>query len=1401
MFIAFLKAYYEWLETNGTQVWTGKVLGTSATTVVLSDPAATTINAYSDMYLVCLNGPSKGQTQKIKTYDPSTKTVTLVNSWDQTNIPPPNTKMEIRDQSSPEKLLEYRDIDYTLDKFITYFRDEFMYLIPGNIVADERNILKGMKQFYQAKGTENSFRFLFRIMFNEEIEFYYPKVDVFRPSDARWYTQNIMRTTTTGDTFDYLNRQVIGVYSGATAKVESVSHQYIPEGVITNFTLSSIDGQFQIDPATGLPEQVKIVYPVAPPPQTDLGSVTDLQESYNQIRYESTYQLLNALAIETPGNDYQVGELITISGGGSLSPATAIISSIFQTYYNGSCSIPPSTYYLEPYFGPNDTVNPTEDFTKDGVCIPGMYYFSDVHSQYTDADLLNPNQIILSSNETTVDDFFVGDPISLVAGTGTGQQRKIVSYDGATKVATVDVAFTDIPDGTTQYSITHIRGGIKSTQIIDFGLGFVSTPTITIQSAKGSGASLPPALGIVGTTAGQWTPGRAGGIGGFPTTPDSFASSNKIIQDSYYWQDFSYDLRFSETVDKYRDAVKKLLHPAGLAMFGSVLLKSKPETNFLRLLRENILQLESKFFSFALDLKTNESDVSHTILELVSDDGLVLGTTNYTLDAKKFLVFPPDIIWSSVYPDPNALYWAFGLGNTQINHFKDRTIGSFVNFPNQRTNIAYDTDIQIEANHTTQLVGPIVLDTTDSQESPFILGTIPLIGNEVQYDFVEGVDPDTVYNTCPITLGEYDSINHDGTWVAKGLQLDRNFSQTVDASVVPIHLKQCTVILVAACDDVTVPQSILNCLQTINDNGFSIDVVNSSLWMRVQNSGVAKYVQFPSYSLDSGKYFMAVLRFDRGLLKGSISSSQSIGEIFANYPGAPVPTPGLGWHFGSATTDYVLSPRTASEFGTALFGTNMYSQIAISGSSVSTNQFSGTLAYAYFYDRSLYDYEVDSIFRYLQGELYGRGIELYETTIRSNKGKGRIQVTAPLKTMTGVVGWQTGGGGSIVSARTQQPVLGVLRLQQTRTSNQIGHGKIRANWIQLGLTRMSHVNISQTQLGLVRLQETRVQALSGAGRIYTTIIRQAFGLTKIRHTYDYVQLGLSRLQLTTPQILSGVTKMQNTTLYDQFGNFRIYGTTTAVQTGVTNIQATTIQPQIAVANIWNTTQQMQLGVMSITLAVTQQTQTGVSNIVLGRTQEPQTGVAQIYTPLTVPALTDWSTNTQEVTTGPVAEYYTLTPTDNTYEAYFATFGVISGSQPFRRFLFHTNYKPGTGIVGLSLIAQDGVDGSSEIVIDLTYNTIYSTSVDTHFATITAVGDGSYNVDWLVDLQGTVTIGYEFYPTTLSSHDGTFSTGANVQVMDWEVAIGSYGENQQFQTGVANIQATSEQDQLGISNIT
>lgn len=81
---------------------------------------------------------------------------------------------------------KYRDIDNTEEGFLTYFKSELLPYFPERGELELTKILKGAKEFYQKKGTEQSIKWLFRVLFNKEANVFYPKDDILRASDGKW---------------------------------------------------------------------------------------------------------------------------------------------------------------------------------------------------------------------------------------------------------------------------------------------------------------------------------------------------------------------------------------------------------------------------------------------------------------------------------------------------------------------------------------------------------------------------------------------------------------------------------------------------------------------------------------------------------------------------------------------------------------------------------------------------------------------------------------------------------------------------------------------------------------------------------------------------------------------------------------------------------------------------------------------------------------------------------------------------------------------------------------------------------------------------------------------------------------------------------------------------------------
>jgi hypothetical protein len=60
---------------------------------------------------------------------------------------------------------------------------------------------------------------------------------------------------------------------------------------------------------------------------------------------------------------------------------------------------------------------------------------------------------ITMTGASFTDDEYNGLPVVVTAGTGAGQRRTVVDYDGSTKVATVDTPWDVAPDATSVYHV------------------------------------------------------------------------------------------------------------------------------------------------------------------------------------------------------------------------------------------------------------------------------------------------------------------------------------------------------------------------------------------------------------------------------------------------------------------------------------------------------------------------------------------------------------------------------------------------------------------------------------------------------------------------------------------------------------------------------------------------------------------------------------------------------------------------------------------------------------------------------------------------------------------------------------------------------------------------------------
>lgn len=141
-------------------------------------------------------------------------------------------------------LTEYRDIDQTLDSFLVHFQTKFLKDLPLNPESYKRDFIKHAVELYRSKGTVQSLRLLFNLLFSEQIEIYLPGEDVLRASDGEWESLSYIELEPKSRTIDFLGKRVFGLTSGASGIAQKLVRRNLNGKVIDILYISDIEGKF-----------------------------------------------------------------------------------------------------------------------------------------------------------------------------------------------------------------------------------------------------------------------------------------------------------------------------------------------------------------------------------------------------------------------------------------------------------------------------------------------------------------------------------------------------------------------------------------------------------------------------------------------------------------------------------------------------------------------------------------------------------------------------------------------------------------------------------------------------------------------------------------------------------------------------------------------------------------------------------------------------------------------------------------------------------------------------------------------------------------------------------------------------------------------------------------------------
>ena len=244
---------------------------------------------------------------------------------------------------------------------------------------------------------------------------------------------------------------------------------------------------------------------------------------------------------------------------------------------------------LTLYGAPNVNSTATAQFRASPTILPANFCFYDALMITPDNTINGLNSIV--SGSPSSGNGIVGAVTAMNSGRGyvQGEPVKMYLYGGLTTPTIINggvgyannekLVFSDLNQSAAEgFITTNGNGTIISATLSYSGSGYVVPPVITIQTANGSGAVLSTTVTEFNTFSS--VSGRISktgeGIGiGYWTTTRGFLNSDKYIQDSYFYQDFSYQIKVATQLNKYRDILYNTFHTAGSVLFGEYQVISK----------------------------------------------------------------------------------------------------------------------------------------------------------------------------------------------------------------------------------------------------------------------------------------------------------------------------------------------------------------------------------------------------------------------------------------------------------------------------------------------------------------------------------------------------------------------------------------------------------------------------------------------------------------------------------------------------------------------------------------------------------------------------------------------------------------------------------------------------------
>tara|TARA_B100000519_G_scaffold104323_1_gene90474 strand:+ start:2604 stop:5186 length:2583 start_codon:yes stop_codon:yes gene_type:complete len=506
-----------------------------------------------------------------------------------------------------QQLLDYADVDKTIQGFLTKFRNSFLTSIPDSLHSsiNKRNLIKNIKSLYQAKGTKRASEIFFKLLFNEDAEIRYPKDNILRVSDGKWDTKKVIRCTEVGtsdatnligQTITQANDPTSASVNEATAIVEDVFKFIIGGTTVVELVLgdSSVSGTFvpgqNVTGTDNTDSDVLITLAITG--IINNRTITNDGGLYNEedelaITAGGTGASLKLgpvgsgsiqeIVIDSGGSGYEVGDVINFSSGNASAKVSVVDGGVT----------------LESGTGTGQLILEDETMAAD------TYFGNKVVQESGSGDITDVRMIQTGNG-------FISLPTLTITST-SGNGAKVLAYGSEIgRALTINVIesghnYQASPAPTivlpTYILCTGVTGTFSAGETVTGAAASSGTVTSTVvsfdtdtQVLKLSGANGTYGTDITITSSGGATATAkkleqgAGtvDVASVVTTDGAFLNEDgwvsedtMKVQDSLKFQDYSYIIRVGRSINEWRDSYIKTLHSAGFYFQGEITIETR----------------------------------------------------------------------------------------------------------------------------------------------------------------------------------------------------------------------------------------------------------------------------------------------------------------------------------------------------------------------------------------------------------------------------------------------------------------------------------------------------------------------------------------------------------------------------------------------------------------------------------------------------------------------------------------------------------------------------------------------------------------------------------------------------------------------------------------------------------